>query len=95
MTQAPFIPIAIALLILAAAGYMLFSNSNLLPGVSINNAPVSQAESTFLALTAQIDPVSFDISILRDPRFMRLQDIKTAIIPEAAGRVDPFAPFAK
>lgn len=92
MNQSNIILGIVALLVLGAAGYMLFGRS---PEsvVTITGAPASQAESTFVSLAAELNPVEFDTSILQDPRFMALVDIKTAIVPEPAGRIDPFAPL--
>jgi hypothetical protein len=90
------IKIIIAVLVIAlllGVGYLLFFNNN-----SDNTAvttgpgePSSAAEATFLDLTSQIDPISFDTSVLTDPRFTSLVDIHTAILPEPQGRKDPFS----
>lgn len=93
MPRAAIILIVVALFVLAAAGYMLFGRASTESGVTASNAPATAAETTFINLTAQIDPVEFDTSILQDPRFTILQDIKTAIVAEPSGRVDPFAPL--
>jgi hypothetical protein len=53
--------------------------------------PLSPAETTFVNLATQLEPLGFDTAILSDPRFMALVDIHTAVIPESAGRRDPFA----
>ena len=86
--------VVLALLVLAAAGYLLFGKGESDPTLSGVDAAASEAEMTFLNLTAQIEPVAFDTSILSDPRFNALQDMRTAIVPENAGRVDPFAPLS-
>lgn len=85
--------IVLALLVLAAAGYMLFGAPSEESALGPTGAPGSEAEMTFLTLTAQIDPVAFDTSVLDDPRFKALRDIRTAITPETPGRADPFAPL--
>jgi hypothetical protein len=85
----------LGLLILGAAGYLLFGQSETLGVLPAGVSPASEAELTFLALTARIDPVDFDTSIFQDPRFAALRDIRTAIIPEAIGRFDPFAPLGR
>ncbi len=85
--------VVLGILVAAAALYMLFGRGSTEDAVQIENAPASQAETNFLNLTAEIEPVDFDASVLADPRFMALQDISTAIVPESAGRVDPFAPL--
>ncbi len=83
----------LGLLLLAAALYLLFGRSDTSSVINSNTGATSVAEQTFLNLTAQINPITFDASILSDPRFMALQDLKTAIVPESPGRTDPFAPL--
>lgn len=92
-SRTTIILIVLGLLVLGAAAYLLFGNEPSDPALSASGAPGSEAEMTFLGLTAQIDPVAFDTSVLEDPRFKALQDIRTAIVPESAGRADPFAPL--
>lgn len=91
MSKTTGIAVVLGLLLLAAAAYLLLrpEASN---GVS-SSAPASDAEAQFIALTSQLDPVTFDTHILTDPRFAALADIRTAIIPETLGRADPFAPL--
>ncbi len=94
-SRTTIILVVLGLLVLAAAGYMLFGAPSTDSAVGPTGAPGSEAEMTFLSLTAQIDPVAFDTSVLDDPRFKALQDIRTAITPETAGRADPFAPLGQ
>lgn len=83
--------IVLGLLVLAAAGYLLLRPAPV-DGLT-SSAPASDAEAQFIALTAKLDPVTFDTKILTDPRFMALVDIRTAIVPETSGRTDPFSPL--
>ncbi len=92
MPKTTGIAIAVGILLLLVAGYLMFRPSST-GGVEAVGAPATEAEMTFITLTAKIDPVAFNTSILSDPRFMGLQDIRTAVIPEPAGRTDPFAPL--
>ena len=85
----------LGILVLAAAGYLLFGQGETSGVLSEGASPASEVELTFLALTARIDPVDFDTSILQDPPFSALRDIRTAIIPDAIGRFDPFAPLGR
>ena len=87
------IVLILALLLLGAGAYMMFGNSGEDGGVTSDTSPISEAEATFLNLIAQIDPVKFDTSVLDDPRFKILRDLKTPIREEAVGRRDPFAPL--
>jgi hypothetical protein len=73
---------------------MFFNNSSDTSAVSeTGGAATSPAQVNFLNLLSQIQPVTFDTTILSDPRFTSLVDIHTAILPEAVGRKDPFAPL--
>ncbi len=77
---------------LGVGGYLLFFNSNT-SALSINNsAPASAAEQTFLNLTSEAESISFNTSILSDPRFTSLVDTRTAVVPVSEGRPDPFSP---
>mgnify|MGYP003494791905 CR=1 FL=1 len=92
MSKTTGIAVVLGVLLLGAAAYLLFRPSTGV-GVEALGAPASEAELTFLTLTAKIDPVAFDTSILQDPRFVGLRDIRTAVIPEPSGRTDPFSPL--
>ncbi len=92
MSKTTGIALVLGVLLLGAAAYLLFRPSTG-PGVAGIGAPASEAELTFITLTAKIDPVAFDTSILLDPRFVGLRDIRTAVIPEPSGRTDPFSPL--
>jgi hypothetical protein len=95
ISKTTILVVVIGVLVLGAAGYLLFGQ-NSAPGVTATeNTPATSAELTFIGLTAKIDPVEFDTSILKDPRFIALHDIRTAVVPEQAGRFDPFAPLGK
>ncbi len=86
--------IALAIVVLGAVGYFVWMRAPVTPDIAIvNEGPSSEAQAAFLTLAAQLEPVGFDASILSDPRFVALVDIKTAILPEAGGRPDPFAPL--
>ncbi|MDR3547771.1 MAG: hypothetical protein P4M11_05820 [Candidatus Pacebacteria bacterium] len=94
-SQTKAILIVLALAVVLAAAYLMFFNTNgTTTAVSSGSgAPTSQAEVSFLNLSGQIEPITFDTSILSDSRFTSLVDIHTAILPEATGRKDPFAPL--
>lgn len=84
----------LGLLVVAAAGYMLFAKGDSAPGVTVDGEPGSEAETAFLNLTAEIDSIRFDTEVFEDPRFAALVDIRTTIVPETSGRPDPFAPLS-
>lgn len=93
MNQTNGILIVLALLVLGAAGYLLFGRTDAGSALSPDAAPASAAEVEFLNLAAQIEPVKYDVTVLSDPRFLGLQDLRTPIVSEASGRTDPFAPL--
>jgi ABC-type glycerol-3-phosphate transport system substrate-binding protein len=95
VSRTTVILIILALLLLAAAGYLLFGQNNGAGVLTSTASPASSAELTFISLTARIDPVEFDTSILKDPRFAALRDIRTAVTSETTGRTDPFAPLGR
>ena len=94
-SRTKIIIVVLGIAALLGAGYLLFFNtSNDTSAVAeTGGAPTSAAETSFLNLSSQIEPVTFDTSIFSDPRFTALIDIHTAILPEASGRKDPFAPL--
>lgn len=95
MSRTTVVLILLGLVIAAAVGYLLFGRTET-GGVAMpEDAPASAAELTFIGLTARIDPVSFDTKILTDERFIALKDIRTAVIPEAKGRTDPFGQLGR
>jgi hypothetical protein len=79
--------------LVGVAGYMLFFKESSDSSVIPVDGPASSAEFTFITLASQIGTITFDTSILSDSRFTMLQDIRTAVIPESAGKRDPFAPI--
>jgi hypothetical protein len=93
------VKIIIAFLVVAVLGgiayLMFFNTNNVNSAVSTSGStqPASAAEVTFLNLASQINPISFDTSIIADPRFAALVDIHTAVLPEPLGRKDPFLPL--
>lgn len=87
--------IAAAVVVLGVVAYFLWLRPDTEENVSVDGyGPATEAQATFLTLAAQLEPVAFDASILSDPRFLALVDIKTIILPEEGGRSDPFAPLA-
>ncbi|MGE5541062.1 MAG: hypothetical protein ACM3TU_02135 [Bacillota bacterium] len=94
MNRNTIIAIVIGLVLVGAAAYLLFLKPSSTVALDTSEA-VSPDEITFVNLTAQLDPLGFDASVLADPRFMALVDIHTAILPEATGRRDPFSPLGR
>lgn len=92
MNRNTLIALIIGIILLLGAGIALFSSSAGTVALQ-SSTTTSDAEATFVNLTAQLEPIGFDTSILSDPRFTSLVDIHTAIVPEPTGRRDPFAPI--
>ena len=78
---------------LLVGSYLLFFNTNgNTSALSAEGAPASDAEVTFLSLATKADSITFNLSILSDPRFTSLIDTRTNVVPVPEGRKDPFAP---
>ena len=85
--------LALGLLALAAAAYFLWPRPAPEDVTIVDQGPAGSAQASFLQLVAELGPIAFDTSVLSDPEFLSLQDIRTAIVPEEAGRADPFGPL--
>ena len=80
---------------LLLGAYLLFFNTNSTgSAITEENAPASAAEVTFLNLASKTDSITFDTTVLTDPRFTSLVDTRTSIVPVPQGRRDPFSPIA-
>ncbi len=96
ISQTASILVIAGILVAGAVAYMMMSNSTPPAGtVSITGGPATESEATFVTLAGQLDSIVFNTAILSDARFLSLQDIHTAVLPEAVGRPDPFAPLGK
>ena len=84
--------IVAGLTLVAAVYYYFFYNKNTGPAI-VSTAPASAAELDFVNLVSQIDSISFNTAIFQDPKFIKLLDIHTIVVPESSGRRDPFAPL--
>lgn len=91
-SRSNIILIILGILLLLAGAYLLFGQGD--DGtISVSGVPSSPVETVFVNLTAQLDPVQFNTSIISDPRFKALQDIRTSVVAEPTGRTDPFGPI--
>lgn len=86
----------ISLVIVLGGGIYYFFFVDRATGSALTSgAPMaSDAELGFMTLVGRLDPIVFDTALLADPRFTNRQDIRTTILPENAGRTDPFAPLS-
>lgn len=84
-----------AVILVGAFYYFFFVAQSSDEAVLTADAPASEAESSFITLVSQLDPIEFDTRILDDARFKALIDIRTDIVPEPQGRTDPFGPLGR
>ena len=94
LSRKNIILIALLVLVCAGAAYFLFFQNDPNDALIETEGPGSEAQATFINLAAQLEPIAFDSRILENQRFMALQDIHTAIVPESSGRSDPFSPLS-
>ncbi|HVW71625.1 MAG TPA: hypothetical protein VHB93_00545 [Candidatus Paceibacterota bacterium] len=85
--------IGLGAIVLLAVAYLVFFSGS--PSADLTSgAPTSPDEMYFVNLSGELSDISFDTTVLQDPRFMALTDIRTAVLPEQTGRPDPFAPIS-
>ncbi len=85
----------VASLVVAGGLYWyFFTGSPESEGSLVTGFAQSQAQAQFETLIGELGPISFDLTILSDPRFNALVDLATPITPEPVGRKDPFAPIS-
>lgn len=90
--------LTIACVVIVVAGgfyYFFFFAVNPSDSVISTGAPASAAEVSFISLVGKLEPITFDTSMLADPRFTSLVDIRTNVVSEPQGRTDPFAPLGR
>lgn len=97
MPMSKYLKIIVGVVVVVAvfAGIFLFFSGSTPSDTAViaNGAPASDAEVTFSNLSSELDSITFNTTVLSDPRFQALVDIHTAILPETSGRSDPFAPI--
>lgn len=79
--------------VLAGLYWYFFTGSPPQAPLSATPASQNQAQAQFEVLIGQLEPISFDLAILSDPRFTALVDLSTPVAPEPVSRADPFAPI--
>lgn len=96
MSRNTLIFVLCLVIVLGGLGYyFFFFNSDTDAALTASGGTASDAELSFITLVGKLDPITFDTTVLSDPRFISRQDIRTAIVPEATGRRDPFAPIGR
>lgn len=85
------IPLIILTLVIAAGlyWYMNAQTGNQLPLTA--SSSTNAAQTQFQSLVSQLQPISFNVDIFSDPRFVSLVDLTVPVTPESSGRLDPFA----
>jgi hypothetical protein len=84
--------IVVTLVIAAGAYWYFFTGTGNEPPLTATVSSQGGSQAQFQTLVGELQPISFDTSIFSDPGFMALVDLATPVTPEAAGRLDPFAP---
>lgn len=83
--------IVVTLGIAAGAYWYFFTGTGNQPPLTPTVATENRVQTQFQSLVSTLQPISFDVAIFSDPRFMSLSDLSTPIAPELVGRLDPFA----
>ncbi|MBU6321356.1 MAG: hypothetical protein KGI78_02595 [Patescibacteria group bacterium] len=83
----------IASLVVAGGVYWYFFTGSPSAPLTAGAGGESATQAKFDTLTQELSPISFNLSVLSDPRFTALIDIATPVAPEPVGRTDPFAPI--
>jgi hypothetical protein len=93
-SKSTIVLVILAIVLLGAGGY-LFLNGGAPSATALSGglAPEDPGQAAFIQLASQLGPITLDASVLDDPRFTNLVDLGTQIVPESAGRPDPFAPI--
>lgn len=93
LTKNKNLMLGVGAVVLIAAGYFIFFGGSATPPDITIGTTASPAELLFINLAGELDPISFNGAVFSDSRFAALTDIRTAVVPETPGRLDPFAPF--
>lgn len=91
ITTNTIVLITMTLAIAGGAYWFFFTDTGNQPPLTPTAAIENRVQTRFQELVSTLQPISFDIAIFSDPRFMSLSDLSTPIAPESAGRPDPFA----
>ena len=83
----------IIVLVLAVAWYMLSGSSAPAPTLTSTDVSGNAADKNLVSTLLALRAVKLDATIFADPSFLSLRDFSTQIVPEPAGRDDPFAPL--
>jgi hypothetical protein len=83
------------LVVLAFFAYSYFFTGPSTPALS-SSAPSQTAtvDQDLISLLGTLKTIKLDDSLFADPAFKSLDDFSQALVPEAAGRTNPFAPIS-
>ncbi len=88
------VPLIIVTLLVVGGVYLFISSgSGDQPALTSSNTE-NVAQTQFQVLVSELQPISFNTAIFSDTNFTTLVDITTPVMPEAPGRLDPFAPIS-
>lgn len=80
------------LVVLAFFAYQFFFVSAPQPSLSVTTvASTTAADQDLIALLSTLKGITLDQSIFTDPSFQSLADFSRELVPESAGRPNPFA----
>lgn len=89
-SRAATVILVLVILLLLAGAYSFMRGPDQTVTALSTVAPADQAEQQFIQLAGELNPISFDTTLFQDPNFASLVDIGTQVVPEPAGRADPF-----
>jgi hypothetical protein len=86
--------LAVVIIAIAFFAYSYFFADKGQPILS-EQAPAAETpvDQDLIALLLQLRSIRLDTAIFNDPAFRSLQDFSQALVPEAIGRTNPFAPL--
>jgi hypothetical protein len=89
--------IAIIAIVIVIAGGMWYgltsSSSPASTGVLSSSATDSSGDQSIVSTLLALQSITLSGAIFSNPAYATLKDFTTAIVPEPAGRPDPFAPL--
>lgn len=94
IAQHKLIVALVVVLVLAVGWYALSGGSGAAPALTTTKGTAATpAEQSLVSTLLALRAVKLDATIFSDPAFVSLKDFSTQIVPEPAGRTDPFAPL--
>jgi len=86
--------VAIVIVIAGGLWYGLTSSTSSAPTSALSSSDTdSSGDQSIVTTLLTLQSISLSGSIFSNPAYATLKDFTTAIVPEPAGRPDPFAPL--